>query len=122
MILEGNKLIGVTQFGGNIDGGVLFQYTLDLSEYEVLCHFDDEFKNGIHSLIDYENRNDLNLRSSISAWAYGLSVAMDYFETDDAINKDQVIVIGHSRLGKAAVWAGASDQRFAMLISNDSGC
>ena len=84
--------------------------------------FDDDFKNGIHSLIDNSTENDPEMRSSISAWAYGLSLAMDYFETDDAINQDQVIVIGHSRLGKAALWGGASDRRFAMVISNDSGC
>jgi hypothetical protein len=84
--------------------------------------FDDGFKNGIHSLLDYSEENDLNERSSISAWAYGLATAMDYIETDKQINKNQVVVIGHSRLGKTALWAGAIDQRFAIVISNNSGC
>ena len=84
--------------------------------------FDDGFKNGIHSLLDYSEKNDSNELSSISAWAYGLTTAMDYFETDERINKNQIVVIGHSRLGKAALWAGAIDQRFAMVISNNSGC
>lgn len=84
--------------------------------------FDDDFKNGIHSLLDCSERNDPNELSSISAWVYGLSTAMDYFETDEQINKNQIVVIGHSRLGKAALWAGATDQRFAIVISNNSGC
>jgi pimeloyl-ACP methyl ester carboxylesterase len=81
----------------------------------------DDFKNGIHALLD-KNPRPADAWGTIAAWAWGASRCMDYLITDKDIAGNKVAVVGHSRGGKTALWAGAEDARFAMVISNESGC
>jgi hypothetical protein len=80
----------------------------------------DDFKNGIHALLD-KNPRPADAWGTIAAWAWGASRCMDYLVTDKDINAKKIAVVGHSRGGKTALWAGAEDTRFAMVLSNESG-
>ena len=81
---------------------------------------EEMFKTGVHILYPELQEREDNF-STMAAWAWAYSRAMDYLETDKSIDPKKVSVFGFSRLGKAALWAGATDTRFTAVLSNESG-
>ncbi len=95
--------------------------TIDANDVDPDEH--DDFRNGIHALFhDDAHPHGPGDWGTLAAWAWGLGRALDVLEREEDVDASKVAVIGHSRMGKAALWAGAVDPRFAMVISNDSGC
>jgi hypothetical protein len=82
------------------------------------------WKDGLRAILSKDGANTEWKNGdwgAIGAWAWGLSRIADYLETDSDIDAKKLAVIGHSRLGKTSLWAGAQDKRFGVVISNNSG-
>ena len=87
--------------------------------YENVTEDNSDFENGLCSLFQRDKEGDFG---KISIWSYMASVCMDYLMTREEIDKNNIAVIGHSRLGKTALLTMALDERFKLACVNDSGC
>ena len=80
------------------------------------------FSKGVFAAVEDEAERTPESWATLSAWAWGASRVLDWMATEPSIDEKRVAVVGHSRGGKTALWAGATDGRFAMACSNGSGC
>ncbi len=90
--------------------------------YEDVTSDDRDFKNGIAPLFLKGETREATEPGKIAMWAWAMQRVMDYAETDPRLDSSRAAVCGHSRLGKTALFCGATDERIKLTYSNDSGC
>ena len=79
---------------------------------------EDGFSGGLAAMYDREKYT----WGKLQMWAFAACRALDHLLTDPRVDPHRIGVIGHSRLGKTALLAAASDPRFALACANCSGC
>lgn len=91
---------------------------------DLVGHNEVEFLKGIHKLFYPKGQSFPKAHEwgVLSTCAWGAMRVMDYLEKEDDINSDQIAIMGHSKMGKAALWTAAQDDRIALAISAQSGC
>lgn len=99
-----------------VDGG----FAVATVCYEDITSDSGNFESGIAAR--YPREDEKTAWGKIGMWAFCASRMVDYFLTRPEIDAGEIAVIGHSRLGKTALWCGAQDSRVKYVISNDSGC
>ncbi len=95
-------------------------YALAVIYYQDVATDDGDFSKGLAAC--YPRNNPAEDWGKLSMWAFGASRAVDYLLTRPEVDGKNIAVIGHSRLGKAAMICGAHDERVRFTVSNDSGC
>lgn len=83
---------------------------------------DADFTEGLAGLIFPDVKRGPSDPGKLSIWAWAAVLAMDYISTLTCIDQNNIGIVGHSRLGKAALWAAANDERFSFCFANESGC
>jgi hypothetical protein len=116
-----NPVRGQSAGNWNIAGTLARGYGIALIDYREIepdLAGGAGFKYGVHKIFPPPAADGWG---AIGAWAWGASRALDYLVTDPEVDAKQVILFGHSRLGKTALWAAAQDTRFAAVIASCSG-
>jgi hypothetical protein len=82
----------------------------------------ERFAEGVIGTLYPEQLSQKDGMRALAAWGWGAMRAMDYFESEPLLDAKKAVLVGHSRSGKAALWASANDNRWAVTIPNESGC
>ena len=83
---------------------------------------DAAFESGLAAIFGTTKNRGENEWGVLAVWAFAASCVLDYLRTLPEIDSSRIGVTGHSRCGKAALWAGVTDERFAWVMPNGSGC
>ncbi len=91
--------------------------------YNDVTRDNGDYSSGLAGVLFEDGKRKDNDPGKIAMWAWASHRVMDYAETlSDVLDFEHSVVCGHSRLGKTALFAAATDERFAFAYSNDSGC
>lgn len=117
------------KFTGNLpDGGQPTEELVDNGfavltfDYRDVTSDDEDMTNGFAGVLYPDGKRQPSDPGKIAMWAWAAQRVMDYAQTLDCLDQSRAVVCGHSRLGKTALLAGATDPRFPFVYSNDSGC
>lgn len=99
-------------------------YALARFYYTDICTDDnDHFTTGLHAVVkEHGGARRSNTWGAVASWAWAASRLMDALEDIPEIDTSRAAILGHSRTGKASLWCGATDERFKLVMSNESGC
>ena len=81
-----------------------------------------DFAEGLATIFGTTRNRKEDEWGVLAVWAFAAGCAMDYLQTLPELDSGKIGVTGHSRCGKAALWAGVTDERFAWVMPNNSGC
>ncbi len=79
-------------------------------------------REGLRAIVTSPESPDAAETATIMSWAWGVHRAVDHLQNEPAIDPKRIAVVGHSRLGKTALLAGAFDDRIALTVANQAGC
>ena len=116
-----NRLKNGWPIGDILDRGYAF---IAVYQQDLIGHNEVSFESGIQPLFfkDGQSFPKASEWGVLTTIGWSAMRALDYLETDNDVNFNKVVIMGHSKTGKAALWTAAQDERFALAISAQSGC
>lgn len=103
-------------------GLVSFNYQDVCIDYDMQKHMKTDATLGVYPYLFPSWKEGEPTYCHIAVWAWAASRVLDFAMTLPELDPEEAAVVGHSRLGKTALFAGVMDDRFRTVIANDSGC